>query len=174
MFFLELSCFFYSSAFSKSSLNIWKFTVHIQLKPSLENFEHYFASMWDECNCAVVWTVFGIPFLWNRMKTDLFLSAVLMSYGHSWICQICWCIISCSLWTIFQARILEQVKWLFPSPEDLPNQGIEPKSPALQADSLPAEPQGKPLDILAIWILPIHEHISFHFACLLHFLPSVS
>ncbi|CAN0446364.1 unnamed protein product [Rangifer tarandus platyrhynchus] len=54
--FLELSCFFYdlvnggnlisgSSAFSKSSLNIWKFSVHVLLKPSLENFEHYFASM---------------------------------------------------------------------------------------------------------------------------------
>ena len=34
-----------SSAFSKSSLNIWKFTVHILLKPALENFEHYFASV---------------------------------------------------------------------------------------------------------------------------------
>ena len=54
--FLELSCFFYnptdvgtlisgSSAFSKSSLNIWKFTVHILLKPALENFEHYIASV---------------------------------------------------------------------------------------------------------------------------------
>ena len=54
--FLESSCFFYdpmdvgnlisgSSAFSKSSLNIWKFSVHILLKPNLENFEHYFASM---------------------------------------------------------------------------------------------------------------------------------
>ena len=54
--FLELSCFFDdprdvgnlfsgSSAFSKSSLNIWKFTVHILLKPGVENFEHYFASM---------------------------------------------------------------------------------------------------------------------------------
>ena len=54
--FLELSCFFDdptdvgnlisdSSAFSKSSLNIWKLTVHILLKPGLENFEHYFASM---------------------------------------------------------------------------------------------------------------------------------
>ena len=54
--FLELSCFFYnpadvgnlisgSSAFSKSCLNIWKFLIHVLLKPSLENFEHYFASM---------------------------------------------------------------------------------------------------------------------------------
>ena len=51
--FLELSCFFNdaadvgnlisgSSAFSKYNLNIWKFTVHILLKPGLENFEHYF------------------------------------------------------------------------------------------------------------------------------------
>ena len=39
-----------SSAFSKSSLNIWKFTVHILLKPGLESFEHYFTSMWEECN----------------------------------------------------------------------------------------------------------------------------
>ena len=54
--FLEFSCFFYdpmdvgnlisgSSAFSKTSLDIWKFTVHILLKPGLENFEHYFTSM---------------------------------------------------------------------------------------------------------------------------------
>ena len=62
--FLELS-FFYdpvdvgnlisgSSTFSKSSLNIWKFTFHILLKLGLENFEHYFASMRDECSCVVV------------------------------------------------------------------------------------------------------------------------
>ena len=54
-----------SSACSKSSLNIWKFLVHILLKPRLENFEHYFASMWDEYNCVVVWTFFGIAFLWD-------------------------------------------------------------------------------------------------------------
>ena len=74
--FLELSCFFEdpadvgnlisgSSAFSKAILNIWKFTVHILLKPGLENFEHYFASVWDECNCAVVWAFFGIALLWD-------------------------------------------------------------------------------------------------------------
>ena len=67
--FLELSCFFNdsagignlisgSSAFSKTSLNIRKFTVHILLKPGLENFEHYFSSVWDECNCVVVWAFF--------------------------------------------------------------------------------------------------------------------
>ena len=54
-----------SSAFSKSSLYIWKFLVHILLKPSLKNFEHYLASMWNECNYTVLWTVFGVAFLWD-------------------------------------------------------------------------------------------------------------
>ena len=42
-----------SSAFSKSSLNIWNFMVRVLLKPGLDNFEHYFASVSDEWNCAV-------------------------------------------------------------------------------------------------------------------------
>ena len=74
--FLELSCFFNdsadvgnlisgSSAFSKTSLNIWKFTIHVLLKPGLQDFEHYFISVWDECNCAIVWAFFGIAFLWE-------------------------------------------------------------------------------------------------------------
>ena len=65
--FLELSCFYNDPtdvnnlisgpcAFSKTSLNIWKFKVHILLKPSLENVEHYFTSVWDECNCVIVWS----------------------------------------------------------------------------------------------------------------------
>ena len=68
--FLELSCFFDdttdvgnlisgSSAFSKTSLNIWKFMVHVLLKPGLQNFEHYFTSMWNECNSVVVWAFFA-------------------------------------------------------------------------------------------------------------------
>ena len=72
--FLEMSCYFDdptdvdhlisgSSAFSKTSLNTWKFTVHVLSKPGLENFEHYFASAWDEGNCVVVWAFFGIAFL---------------------------------------------------------------------------------------------------------------
>ena len=76
MVFLEFSCFFYdptdvsnlisgSPAFSKTSLNIWKFMVHILLKPGLENFEYYFARVWDECNCAIVRIFFGIAFLWD-------------------------------------------------------------------------------------------------------------
>ena len=74
--FLELSCFFNdpvdvgnlissSSAISKASLNIWRFMVHVLLKPGLENFEHYFTSMWDECNCVVVWAFLAIAFLWD-------------------------------------------------------------------------------------------------------------
>ena len=39
--------------------------VHVLLKPGLENFEHYFTSVWNECNCAVVWAFFGIAFLWD-------------------------------------------------------------------------------------------------------------
>ena len=54
-----------SSAFSQSGLNIWKFTVHLLLKPDLENFAHHFTSMWDEHNCAVVKAFFGIAFLWD-------------------------------------------------------------------------------------------------------------
>ena len=74
--FVKLSCFFNdpvdignlisgSSAFSKCSLNIWKFTVHVLLKPGLENFEYYFTSVWEECNFVVVWAFFGIAFLWD-------------------------------------------------------------------------------------------------------------
>ena len=69
--FLEFSCFFDdpadvgnlisgSSVFSKPSLNICKFTFNVLLKPGLENFEHYFTSVWDECNCAVVGTFFWL------------------------------------------------------------------------------------------------------------------
>ena len=68
--FLELSCFFGdpvdvgnltsgSSAFSESIM------VHVLLKPGLKKFEHYFTSMWNECNCAVVWAFFGIAFIWD-------------------------------------------------------------------------------------------------------------
>ena len=89
-----------SSAFSESSLNTWKFLVHVLLKSGLENFEHYFASVWDECNCMVVWTVFGIAFLrdWNE-KTELF-----QSCGHCCVFQISWRI-ECSTLTASSFRI---------------------------------------------------------------------
>ena len=51
--------------FLSPAWTLWKFTVHILLKIGLENFEHYFTSMWDECNCVVVCAVFGIAFLWD-------------------------------------------------------------------------------------------------------------
>ena len=105
----EFSCFFCdpvylcnlisnSSAFSKSRLNIWKFLVHVLLKPSLENFEHYFASVRGEYSCAVVWTFFGIAFR-IEMKTDLF-----QSCSHCWVFHICWHI-ECSTFTASSFRI---------------------------------------------------------------------
>ena len=108
--FLEFFCFFNdptdvdnlisgSSAFSKSTLNIWKFMVHVQLKPGLENFEHYFASVWDECNCALVWAFFGIDFLWDWSENRNFLILwPLLSF------QICWHI-ECSTFTASSLRI---------------------------------------------------------------------
>ena len=59
--------------------------VHVLLRPGLENFEHYFASVWDECNCAVIWTVFDIAFLWDWNENWPF-----PVRGHCWIFQICW------------------------------------------------------------------------------------
>ena len=106
--FLEVSCFSYdptvvgnlisgSSAFSESSLNIWKFSVHILSKTCLENLEQYFTSMWDECNCAVVWTFFGIAFLWDWNENWPF--PVLWSAF-----QICWHI-ECNTFTASSFRI---------------------------------------------------------------------
>ena len=88
--FLELSCFSDdpvdvgnlisgSSAFYKSVLNIWKFSIHLLLKPGLENFEHYFASVWDECNCEVAWAFFGIAFLWDWNENNQCSSVQMLS-----------------------------------------------------------------------------------------------
>ena len=93
---LEFSCFFYdptdvdnlisgSSTTFKSSWTSVSSQFTPPLKPGLENFDHYFARVWDECNCAVVWTFFGIAFLWIGMKTDVF-----QSCGHCWVFHICW------------------------------------------------------------------------------------
>ena len=89
--FLELCCFFWdlmdvgntiscSSAFSKSSLNVWKFSVHVPLKPGLESFECNFASMWGESNCTVVCALFGIAFLWD--------------WDESWPFPVLWSLLS--------------------------------------------------------------------------------
>ena len=74
--FLEFPCFLYdpvnvgnlisgSSAFFKPSLNIWKFLVHVLLKPSLEDFEHNLTTMGNECNWPVVWTFISTALLGN-------------------------------------------------------------------------------------------------------------
>ena len=87
------------SAFSKSSLYICKFLIHILLKPSLKDFEHYGASMWNECDYVVVWTSLALPFFGIGMKTDFFHSC-----GHCWVFQICWHI-ECSTLTASSFRI---------------------------------------------------------------------
>ena len=116
--FLEFPCFFYdpadvgnlissSSAFLKSSLNIWKFSTHVVLKTVLKDlsitllacemstivwhFEHFFALLY-----------FGI-----RMKTDLF-----QVYGHCWVFQICWHV-ECSTLTALSFRILNSSTEIF-------------------------------------------------------------
>ena len=82
-----------SFAFSKPSLYIWKFSVHILLESSLKDFEHNLTSMWNKYNCMVVWTFFGI-----EMKTDLF------HCGHCWVFQISWHT-ECSTFTASSFRI---------------------------------------------------------------------
>ena len=88
-----------SSAFSKTSLTIWKFTVRVLLKSGLETFKHYFASVWDECNCAVVWAFFGNAFLWDWNENWPFQSCSLC-----WVFQICWHI-ECNTFTASSFRI---------------------------------------------------------------------
>ena len=107
--FLELSCFFHdpvdvgnwisgSSAFSKTSLNIREFTVHVFLKPGLEYFEHYFTSMWDECREAWHAVIHGVTKSRSRLSdwtelnwTELFqiLKDDAVKVLHS-ICQQIW------------------------------------------------------------------------------------
>ena len=65
-----------SSAFSKSSLDIWKFSVQVLLKPSLKGFEHDLTSMWNEHNCAVAWTFISTALLWDWEKNLTFCSPV--------------------------------------------------------------------------------------------------
>ena len=123
IFFLEFSCFFYdptdvanlisgSSASSESSLYIWKFSIHVLLMSNLKDFEYNLAGMWNECNCMVVWTFFGIVFLWDwneNWSTDLF-----QSCGYCWVFQICW-YNECSTLTASSFRVLNSSAGI-PSP----------------------------------------------------------
>ena len=103
--FLELSCFFDdpanvgnlisgSSAFPKSNLNIWKFMVLVLLNPDLENFQHSFASLWAECNCAVVWAFFGIVLLWD--------------WNENWPFPVLWPLLSFSKFADILSAVLSQ------------------------------------------------------------------
>ena len=119
---LSLSCFFDgpmdvgnlisgSSAFSKSSLNIWKFSDHMLLKSGLENFQHYFASMWNECNYSAVRAFFGTAFLWD--------------WNENWSFPVLWPLLSFPnllaywvqhfnkiIWTfLWGSHLLEALKW---------------------------------------------------------------
>ena len=126
-----------SSAFSKSSANIWQFMVHVLLKPGSENFVHYFPSMWDGCNFAVVWIFFGIAFLWDWNENWPFLVlwpllsfpnllAYWMKHFISIISdrQSAWRTMDGGLWlcteavikTILKKKKCKKSKWLF---EDL-------------------------------------------------------
>ena len=90
--FLEIPCFLYDGslisgffAFTKPNLYIWKVSVYVLLEPSLKDFKHKLTSMWNECNCAVVWTFFGIALLWDWNENWFF-----QSCDHCWVFQICW------------------------------------------------------------------------------------
>ena len=82
--------------FGSSQFN---FMVNVLLKPGLENFEHYFASVWDECNCAIVWAFFDIAFLWD--------------WNENWAFPVLWPLLSfpifwhidCSIFTALSFRI---------------------------------------------------------------------
>ena len=97
---LDFTCLFYdpkevgnlifgSSAFSKSNLNIWNFSLHVLLKSCLENFEHYSASMWNESNFVVIWTFFGIALLWDWNENWPFpVLCPLLIFPNFWACWI--------------------------------------------------------------------------------------
>ena len=94
--FLKFPCTFYdpmdvgnlisgSSAFSKSSLYIWKFSVYLLLKTSLKDFEHNHTTMWNEWNCTVIWRFFGIAFLWDWKENWPFpVPWLLLSFPICW------------------------------------------------------------------------------------------
>ena len=78
-----------SSVSSKPRLYFWKFSVHILLKPSLNDFERNLANMWNEYNCIIIWTFFGIAILqdWNENWTFPVLWP-LLSFPHLLTCWV--------------------------------------------------------------------------------------
>ena len=98
-------------AFSKSSLYIWKFLVHVLLKAevSLKDFEHFLVSMWHEDNFTVGKHSLALLFFGIEMKTEF-----VQSSGHFWVFQICWHI-EWSILTAQSFRIWNSSSWI-PSP----------------------------------------------------------
>ena len=82
----------WSSAFSESSLNIWKFSVHVLLKLSFKDFAHNLVSRWNECNCNIILMLFGIAFLsdWNE----------------NWLFTVLWPLLSFPVWGHIECSIL--------------------------------------------------------------------
>ena len=114
---LEFFCFFDdpmdvgnlisgSSAFSQSSLYIWMFSVHVLLKSHLKDFEHYFASLWNEHNCVAVWTFFGIalPWDWAYMCACTYGAYILCMYVYIYIYTHT---NECVFWDKYSTRWLE-------------------------------------------------------------------
>ena len=142
-----------------------------------------FLSIWTRglcCNC-------NPPDHWSGQEASyLGTERITQDAGTSWVLMIStsstlwiwkWKLLSCvqlfvTPWTIFSIEFSRSIYWSgqpFPSPGDLPNSGIEPRSPAFQADSLPAEPPGKPkntgLGSLSFlqWIFPTTNWLSRKF-----------
>ena len=123
-FFLELSCFFDDpvdvgnlisgySAFSKTSLNIWKFMVHVLLKPGLENFEHYFTSVWDG-----LWLYHSNPCFCLHIDTSSvcvclsLIRTLVVVFGTNWIIHDT---------TTISKSLITSAKVLFPNKVIFPN-----------------------------------------------------
>ena len=147
-----------SSAFSKSNLNIWKFMVHILLKPGLENFEHYFASVWGECKLCILWAFFGIAFgigMTSCVYSNFgrkFLSitqycAVLNCFSCVWLFVTLWTIACQAPLSMGFSRQEYQNGLPCPPQGDLPDPRIEfvsLKSPALAGGFFTTELPEKP------------------------------
>jgi len=116
------------SAFSKSSLNIWKFSVHVLWKPNLENFDHCLASVWNECKCVVVYAFFGIAFIWDwtaKRSNQSILKEISPEYSLKGLMlsfQICWHI-ECKILTASFFRIWNNTTGI-PSPPSIVLQAL--------------------------------------------------
>ena len=139
--FLEFPCFLYdptdvsnlisgSTAFSKSSLYIWKFPFHVLLKPSLKDFEHTLAIYF----CFIDYTK---AFDCDRKWKCYLLSRI-------WLFETPWTVARHAPLSMEMSRQEYWSRFPCPPPGALPNTGTEPGSPALQADTLLYEPWEKP------------------------------